>query len=251
MFTTISTENEPRSDVPLSKLSDNGIFYQLESSIILAPGYDPMSSAVGETVVSNPQDRYSTNIQLPNKTIFSVVSKVIELPEEKDREENLLTSLRRKLFPQKLTEITPPKSTFVRSYQIKSIADESIAGLHAHVTLSPLRLPEKYRGFIEDGYNHILEEDLVIFPDYSNLSNSSEKEGILLTPEMFGIKVYRGSRVMFREGGGDKNLSIKIFDGKIIVNTGNKVIPWISEFHSKKKGLLEKVEKLSPGIEEM
>lgn len=165
-------------------------------------------SSIDRTNSTLPEDKYITHADIPQGTNFFLIrgEKRIERKEEAKEKKsisNRIKSMIRKDLPEKKL----------------SIIEESVLinQIHAFVErcniFAPPRSVSEYYDIINTLTSITLDEDLIIFPDYSNTDTN-----ILTTKDLYGIVISKGSEIVMRQDSHNRSVNIVIIKGKVIVN---------------------------------
>lgn len=182
--------------VPFKEISNNQTFYVNDSTIDLYPGYNPSSIYTNESYANHAMDKWATSVRLhPERNLIKVFTKSEETPALKGKS---LLNFRRKEIQTQITE--------------KILCQFQIISKGAEIYCGPSSV-ENLRQHINSKLKVTLEDDLYMFPDYSNLAKN-----LVTTPDQFMIKISKGSEVFIRTGGGVGNIQIILEMGKITMN---------------------------------
>lgn len=190
--------------VPLFEIGKYDTFFQGECSEDITPGFDLYGATVlGKSGANYPRDRYATCLSMEHSTAFRVVTSSYTDEVVVPKQPKSLIKRFQDLIPfrSSLEENTSEqKKTFERILcQLQIVANNTV------VYCSPSVLPR----YIDEE----LQEDLLITPDYSNIDPN-----IITTPDLFGIKIFKGSKLSVQKGGEIGNVRIVVISGRIIVN---------------------------------
>lgn len=165
-------------------------------------------------------DRYDTSLRLnPGAIIQAVVSSI---PNEQANQ-----GPKKSTFKQRVLGLFKGQNEMARStadgklvYGILAHVEEMSVENDAYFTLlkgahiycSPQSIPPYLKNSIGSQTPIILQEDLVITPDYSHLSSD-----IVTTGDYFAIHIKKGALVVIRKGGQIGNIHVYVQNGNISV----------------------------------